>query len=91
MSHYHLLNPNRVMTKVIKTVLVPASMYHTSTYTDIETSTFSIGSKIGHTDLVLHVSADFGCTGRYRNILFYWSTSTTSDTGLTPLVIIDNV
>ena len=54
-----------VYIKVVNTVPVPAGMYRTCMYTDIETSTFHTGLNIGRTGHVLAILANFG---QYRPV-----------------------
>ena len=54
-SFYRILKPC-FPSKVVDTILVPAGMYHTSTYTGIKTPTFRTGLNTGH---VLAIPVDF--------------------------------
>ena len=54
-----------VYIKVVNTVSIPASMYCTRMYTNIETSMFHIGLNTGRTGHVLAILANFG---QYRPI-----------------------
>ena len=54
-----------VYIKVVNTVPVPAGMYCTRMYTDIETSTFHIDLNTGRTGHVLAILANFG---QYRPV-----------------------
>ena len=65
------LNAHKVV-DTVPVLAVPASMYHTDTYTSIEMPMFCTSLNTKHTGHVLGVQANFGCTSQYKKKSFFF-------------------